>query len=244
MRTTEITRDLSLQQRELVRYYTDPLLPTFSNKTASAAAAGYQTTKVFEHRLVQQEIDRILVERRSAGDEALEYLATYAADAARALVENLSLGKTLAVEDPQPLLGPPTEEEWETAKEMHREQERSERGRPKYPTPQDALDALVGARLERAQAITKANRVAVRAASEAREAAETILGHFLGDPSNRRHRGDDVPMDLANLSPDELLELGDLVASMLDKKRATVSEEDGGPVVEGKWEEEDPTEPA
>lgn len=84
---------------EAIRYYTDPLLPTFGNKSASATAAGFSTTSCFQRTEVQEEIDRIIQERLEQSERVVEYVGTYAMDAARELVNQLSTGRELAFID-------------------------------------------------------------------------------------------------------------------------------------------------
>jgi hypothetical protein len=80
---------------EAIRYYTDPTLPTFGNKSASAAAAGLATASCFTRSEVQQEIDRIIQERLEKSERTVEYVGTYAMDAARELVSQMSTGRDL-----------------------------------------------------------------------------------------------------------------------------------------------------
>jgi hypothetical protein len=80
---------------EAIRYYTDPLLPTFGNKSASAAAAGLKCASVFTRSAVQEEIDRIIQERLENSERTVEYVGTYAMDAARELVSQMSAGRDL-----------------------------------------------------------------------------------------------------------------------------------------------------
>lgn len=80
---------------EAIRYYTDPLLPTFGNKSASAAAAGMASPSCFSRAEVQEEIDRIIQERLENSERTVEYVGTYAMDAARELVSQMSAGREL-----------------------------------------------------------------------------------------------------------------------------------------------------
>ena len=80
---------------EAIRLYTDPLLPTFGNKSASATHAGLGSTSCFHRNDVQQEIDRIIQQRMETSERTVEYLGTYAMDAARELIGQLSAGRDL-----------------------------------------------------------------------------------------------------------------------------------------------------
>lgn len=91
--------DITLYQdpkvMEAIRYYTDPLLPTFGNKSASATAAGLKSTSCFNRTDVQEAIDRIIQERLANSERVVEYVGTYAMDAARELVSQMSAGRDL-----------------------------------------------------------------------------------------------------------------------------------------------------
>lgn len=91
----EITLYQDPKTMEAIRYYTDPLLPTFGNKSASATAAGLATTSCFNRLEVQEEIDRIIQERLENSERVVEYVGTYAMDAARELVNQMSAGRDL-----------------------------------------------------------------------------------------------------------------------------------------------------
>jgi hypothetical protein len=80
---------------EAVRLFTDPLLPTFGNKSASATQAGYKSNSCFHRKDVQEEIDRIIQQRLEQSEKVVEYVGTYAMDAARELVHQLSTGRDL-----------------------------------------------------------------------------------------------------------------------------------------------------
>ena len=79
---------------EAVRLYTDPLLPTFGNKRASATQAGVSRS-VFMRVAVQEEIDRIVVQRMENSENTVAFLGTYAMDAAKELISQLSAGRDL-----------------------------------------------------------------------------------------------------------------------------------------------------
>jgi hypothetical protein len=93
------------QVMEAIRYYTDPLLPTWNNKSASAAAAGLKSTSCFQRAEVKEEIERIVAERVEAGKKVVEFLGTYSMDAARELVRQLSAGRELEFIDIEGIMG-------------------------------------------------------------------------------------------------------------------------------------------
>ncbi len=80
---------------EAIRRYTDPLLPSFGNKIASATAAGMDSASCFKRTEVQEEIDRIIQERLENSERVVEYVGTYAMDAARELISQMSAGREL-----------------------------------------------------------------------------------------------------------------------------------------------------
>jgi hypothetical protein len=92
-----LTLDEEPAAREAIRLYTDPLLPTFGKKKASAGKAGFESPAVFERLAVKEEIKRILAERAEASNDVVKYLSTYTMDAARELVSQLSVGRELEI---------------------------------------------------------------------------------------------------------------------------------------------------
>lgn len=195
------TKELTPEDREVIRLYTDPLLPTFGNKSKSLAAVGKSTNPYFFDRVaVVEEIERIQADRSRAGQQVEKYIGRYAMDAARALVDQLHLGADLSVQDPH------------------------------------EIDDM-----ERADLVVKANRVAIQARREQREAAELILRYHLGHPEQRhRHISDGQdPLDLGQLTNEELDTLGQLVGELLDERKgAAPGEGDGPQVLEAEWEDD------
>lgn len=241
MRTDLVpVEDLDPRQREAVRLYTDPLLPTFGNKTQAALAAGYDTTRVFDTPAVAAEVARIEEQRALSHAEVREFMGDFAHDAARALVKSLGLLNSLTIEDPNSLLGEPTQEELDQALTLAQETAAAlKEGSRATVSVGEIMQAIIGVRLSRADAMTKANRVGLQAFKEAREAAELLLRYALGHPEQTvRHKGrpqDVGPVDLSDLSQDELQQLGTVIQQAIKDRQTEVVE------AEVEFEDEEPT---
>lgn len=92
-----VGEDLTPKQREAVRYYTDPLLPTFGNAAKAGIQAGYEDGGWMRSDVVKHAIQRIEEERAMAGAKVRDYLGRHAQDAALELVQQLSAGRELEV---------------------------------------------------------------------------------------------------------------------------------------------------
>lgn len=151
--------DLDPRQREVVRYYTDPLLHTYGNKKQSLEAAGYSggSYQVFDHPLVAQAISIVESERVEAGAEVQEYLDLFGRDASKELVKQLSIGRDLSVIDPNSVVDLDGKGEFEFSESEG----------------------------DRAKAINDHNRNALAAAKERRQALALLLAYVAGTPEQR-----------------------------------------------------------
>jgi len=173
---------------DAIRYYTDPLLPTYDNKAQSAMAAGYAEATAYGNNPLsspkaKKVIARIRRERREAGGEVEEYMHDHVFDAARELIKQLSAGRELEIRDPG-----------------------------------DILDQTVVGEmdLERARQITQHNRIALSAVRERRKALELVLAYVMGGPEQRQktiHKTE-KHVNLDDLSDGELKSAIQLLSQM------------------------------
>lgn len=217
---------LDPKQRLVVEQYTNPLLPTFGQKMPSARMAGYGTTAVFETQAVVEAIAWIYGQRAAHGDKVKAFVAAHAMDAAVALVRQLSvntglepkvLDERLLAEPPKPIIG----------------------------TDKDGNERVIGydeGPLKLAREVTSYNRAAAALAREQRDALRLILAYHMGTPeqSNRNAGGKDGddPLDLGNLTDEELRDLARHIQEVRAEKRAeattvTVLKEEEGETQDG-----------
>jgi len=212
---------LAPHENEAIRLYTDALMPTFGNKSASVAAAGMapaSATQFFNRADIAAEVERIQIQRAREGEKVAEFLGDYAMDAAREMVNQLSFGRELTIIDPRSVLGAEILSSFEFQVD-----ENNEKAPPKLvlkqgvPVPHEYL-------MEQVKHINNHNRVAVAAMKERRAAAETIIAYKIGTPEQRvRHIQDPEsagPIDLGKLTPEQLQTLGNVVNDLLVEKRA------------------------
>ena len=192
------TANLTPLQREFVRYYTDIQLPCYRKPFAAAIAAGYSesmadkaTVDILRKPGVAAEIDRIDKERVQSGKDMAEMLWDARFEAVRNLLHQMNEGGDLRLVDPEEELG-------RGLKDVH------------------GKDA--GA--ERAREINNHNRNVLQARRQAREAAEKVLAYTLGEPEQVIRHKQDKPGEraLANLSDDDLLEVGRKVKGLLQER--------------------------
>lgn len=213
-----VPEGLNPKLREAVRLYTDPLMPTFGNKTASCIEAGYKDHNALSSEAAKNEIARIERQRADQGAKVAEYLGNYAFDAARELVRQLSAGADLRVEDPTDLLRERTDEEiaemLSSALATSSADERLD--------VSDIAEAMEGDRMARAELLIKHNRVALQGAKERRAALELLLRYHLGHPEHKHrhiHDQDTDPLDLGDLSDEDLQRLGEFVHDAIDERK-------------------------
>lgn len=230
--------DLSPQEFEAIRLYTDPLLPTFGNKRAAIRAAGYAdsnySTRFFDRAEIAAEVQRITAQRIEQGNKVAEYLGDYAWDAARELVNQLSLGRDLEVIDARVVLG---EDVLQSFEYVNVGPDRVElRLKSNAAVPHEAV-------MEQVKNLNNHNRAAILAAKERREAAKLLLAYKIGTPEQRIRVTDDRdkgngPLDLSKLSKDELEALGSVVHSMIAERKKAPQQLTAEPVREADYEME------
>ncbi len=215
----QVQKRLRPQQREAIRLFTDPLLPTYGNKSASAKGAGYGTTKAFDSPDVMYEIARIEEERSVAGRDVAEYVGTFAWDAARELVQQLSTGRELVLLHPEELLTLKggeidrlTTMILELAKDDESEQDRIAA----------LIEGLAAGAVKRADGMVKNNAVYLKAAKERRDAASAILSWKIGSPmsTSRQIVEKRLPdaIDLSDMSDEELEGIGQAVRDVAEMR--------------------------
>lgn len=216
--------DLSPQQRLAITFYTDPLLPTFGNKVQSSKAAGYDSVRVFDSPSVEAEIERIEAERAKSGRDVADYMGSYAIDAARELVAQLSEGRELTIRPPDEMIDEMVEAVVEAVGDG---------------AEADAVEGIVKNKIDLMKAITGANKIALQAAKVRHDALELLIRYHLGHPEQRiTHREERDGINLADLSDAEMKELGTFVDQEI-KRRGSPSEEREPQVVEAEFEVED-----
>lgn len=189
---------LTQMEREAVRAYTDPLLPTFGNKRGACRAAGYSVGsgvayEVFGRDRVQAEIERIEEARVEHGRRLMELIDQYGEAYVRGLLEQMSFGKDLDPVDIESVFGDDFEDFGMDSK-GHSTEGRRELHEGK------------------AKAINAHNRNAIRAAKVRREAIEKLLAYAAGTPeqriavTNRRGAPEGVPLEAWDKEELELLE--------------------------------------
>lgn len=223
---TEVEKlGLSPDQRALVRYYTDPLLPTYANKAASARAAGVDERTAYrwtnnEDHAVSRAIALVEAERDEIAMHLRKKLVHHAPDALREILGQLSLGRDLTYQAGDP------EAEEEQLKALERAVEEGH-ARDRSGDPNEAAHKAI---LGRIQTRSKHNAEVTRAAKERRAAAELILEYSMtqtekgGEP-----REGPAPLDLSELDDDQLSELGAAIEAVrgvrTHKAEATVEAE-------------------
>jgi hypothetical protein len=203
-------------EREAVRHYTDPLLPTWGNKRASAEAAGYSNPEdkayeVFGRERVQNELQRVEEERVKRGEDLMRMVDKYAEDYVRALIKGASFGKDLEAINIEEVFGENL----------------------------DTFDHEKGDD-EKAKAINAHNRNAVSAARERRRAIEKLLAYAAGTPEQRiavtQRRGAPEGVPLEDWEPDELKMLEQ---ALEEEKQARLQEEESKGAIEAHVIEEE-----
>lgn len=206
--------ELTPQQRTAVEFYTNPMYrATFGNKTQAAWKAGYRgknAARVFEGEAVGKALVWLEDARRAQSAELSDYLATYAMDAAHALVRQLSLVEDL---DPKPMP----------------EGLLDKKPEPIIGTDKDGQEILLGwddSHLKQAAEITRYNKVAAGLAKEVRQALKIILEYNLGTPQqsveiSRKQAAAD-PLNLSERSTSELREIIKAVQAVQDQRGSPV----------------------
>lgn len=215
------------QAMEAIRFYTDPLLPTWGNKTASAAAAGYDSATVFNRLAVREKVEEIVAEREAASRDVIQFLGTYTIDAARELIRQLSTGRDLELVDPTPLFDDGPIEEVVDAL-----QAKIESG-----ADQEVLYAvakgLAEGRARKAEAMIKHNNSSINASKERRNAAIEILRQQIGTPEQRISvKKEEARTPLSDMDDGGLEELNKIIAEELKARQPQVIPEADVTIVE------------
>lgn len=228
-------REMNPMLQEAVRLYTDPLMPTFGNKAAACRTAGYKGKnpgEALDGVAAQEEIARIRDQRTAAGGQVADYLGDYAFDAARELVQQLSLGRELEIINAAGFLGA------DLLAACIQDPETGELRVDEDKLPQMGGRVIDGI-LEQVKQINQHNRAVVLAAKERREAARIILAYKIGTPEQRVRVTQDKELpdvfDLGKLSKEDLAAMGDMIYRIQQSragKKLAPAIADGGQVIE------------
>jgi len=200
---------------EAVRLYTDPLLPTFGSKRASALAAGCERS-VFNRVAVIDEIDRIIQHRLENSEKTVEFMATYSMDAARELIGHLSAGRDL---------------EFIPMEEIRD----SMRMTKTIGEGEDAREVEVWSDGKLLASIVRHNGIVLAAYEQRRKAAVELIRQQIGTPEQRikvDHGNKEELPQLTDLPDDQLEELGQFISNALEERRGEKTAE-----VEAEWTE-------
>jgi phage terminase small subunit len=190
---------LNPRLRLAVEFYTNPMFGrTFGNKTKSALAAGYEkvyAVKVLSQPQAKEAIHWVMQQKDADSQHVAKFLERFSMDAARKLVEQVGLSDGLTIHPmPEGLLDKKPE--------------------PIIGCDKDGEEKLLGfddSHLKQAKAITDHNKAVASAAREVREAVKLLLAYQLGTPEQKvsveHNRGGSDPLDLGELSDDELRNL-------------------------------------
>jgi hypothetical protein len=218
--------NLTPLMQEAVRLYLDPLMPTFGNKAAACRAAGYtgrNPGEALDSSAAREEIERVMAQRAEWGKKIGEYLGDFAWDAARELVSQLSIGRSLEIIDPREVL----------TREVLNQVE----------IDPDTNEATIVGRglskeeIEQVKQVNKHNMVVIHAAKERREAARLLIAYKIGTPEHRVRVTSEKELpdvfDLSKLDAEQLGQVGAAVRAALEAKRAATRSKAGdGPVLD------------
>lgn len=226
-------------QREWVRLYTDPTMPTYMDGIMSGVQAGYAKStarKWGDHIFkphVAEEVDRIFAQRIEQGRDLLDRMFDKRDAALMGIIEGLQTGRDMHLVDPEEEFGAGMEHVIRLARDEDGNVLTDDEGRP--------IEIDHTGRLRE---INRHNKNVIKAKTEARKAAEKILAYAVGEPEQViRHRSDEKPDErtLEGYDDDDLMD----VQSMLDEEIQRRREEsrrlpgegqDDGPVEEADYE--------
>ena len=207
----EIDPVMKLDPKEqlAVRYYTDPLLPTFGDESKAALKAGFGNSIPMRRPDVITAIQYIQAERALEAEQTATYMESYALDAARELVRQLSTGAELDMLDPVQFLGLEVGDDGSIMRELLTKEE-----------------------ISQIAALNNHNKNVLAAARERRSAAETLIAYRVGTPEQRvKHtnaiaeKNEHLP-DLSEWSKDELQKLAAEVSRLRQEPQTLEAEDD------------------
>lgn len=189
-------------EAEAIRLYTDPLSPTYSKKKLSSDRAGADYT-MWRKEGVNAAIMSIERDREERGEHVSTYLSHNAADAAIELVQQLSAGRDLEVVDPQSVVD-------DIVAKI------DQRLHDTDLDPSDVERIVIGVMKEQRMLLGElntANKVALMAVKERRQAVELILAYHMGTPQQKVQleasevKEQEQVLDLSQLSDEDLDQL-------------------------------------
>lgn len=184
---------LTDKQREWVRCYTDPTLPSYLNQRQAGRIAGTNKGGMLENPLVVQEVDRIFALRAEQGRDVLDLLHDARMQAVTNLIDSVKDIRDLRIINPEVEFGPGAVDVQTPLHTAEGEPVLDRYGNPVYHD-QSA----------RFREINKHNANVLKLRQEARLGAMDLLAYIVGKPEQViKHKSEAVP------TPDKVQELSD-----------------------------------